>query len=154
MKHPGIWPQFYTATIQNWKPLLSKDEYKSITTDCLAFLVNDNRIVLNAFVVMNNHVHLIWQPLHQYSLTQMQSSFMSFTAKSIIKNLALNNPDLLESIRVHKHDRRFQVWKREPLSIELFTQNVFIQKLNYIHNNPVMAGLVSSAEEYAFSSAA
>ena len=91
---------------------------------------------------------------HQYSLTQIQSSFMSFTAKSIIKKLAVNDPDLLESLRVHKHDRIFQVWKREPLSIELFTQTVFIHKLNYIHNNPVMAALVSSAEAYEFSSAA
>ena len=70
MKYPIIWPQFFTATIQNWKPLLKDDEYKNIITECLNFLVNEKRIELSAFVVMSNHVHLIWQPLrHIYAHT-------------------------------------------------------------------------------------
>ena len=46
-----------------------------------------------------------------------------------------------------------QIWKREPLSIELFTEKAFLQKLEYIHQNPVAAGLVKFAEEYKYSSA-
>ena len=40
VNYPIIWPQFFTATIQNWKPLLKDDEYKNIITECLSFLVN------------------------------------------------------------------------------------------------------------------
>ena len=107
MKYPSIWPQFFTATIQNWKPLLKDDEYKSIITECLHFLVNEKRIELSAFVVMSNHVHLIWQPLQHYTLTQIQTSFMTYTAKAIKLKLAFEDPDLLEQLRVNKYDRKY-----------------------------------------------
>lgn len=153
MKYPTIWPQFFTATIQNWKHLLKDDEYKDIIVECLKFLTKDGRIELNAFVVMSNHVHLIWQPLHHYTLTQIQTSFMTHTAKAIKKKLALAKPDILEQLKVNKYDRIYQIWKREPLSVELFTEKTFLQKLEYIHENPVAAGLVNFAEEYKYSSA-
>ena len=54
---------------------------------------------------------------------------------------------------MNKYDRTYQIWKREPLSIELFTEKVFMQKLEYIHQNPVIAGLVNFAEAYKYSSA-
>ena len=153
MKYPVIWPQFCTATIQNWKQLLKEDEYKGIIIECLKFLVKEQRIKLNAFVLMSNHVHIIWQPLQEYTLTQIQSSFMTQTAKVIKKKLALENPEVLEQLRVNKYDRTYQIWKREPLSVELFTEKAFLQKLEYIHENPVNAGLVNLAEEYKYSSA-
>ena len=108
---------------------------------------------MNAFVLMSNHVHIIWQPLQEYTLTQIQSSFMTQTAKVIKKKLALENPEVLEQLRVNKYDRTYQIWKREPLSVELFTEKAFLQKLEYIHENPVNAGLVNFAEEYKYSSA-
>ena len=151
MKYPVIWPQFYTATIQNWKQLLKEDEYKDFIIECLKFLVKKQRIELNAHVVMCNHVHIIWQPLQQYTLSQIQSSFMTQTAKAIKKKLALEDPDGLEQLRVNKYDRTYQVWKREPLSIKLFTEKAFMQKLEYIHENPVAAGWVKFAEEYKYS---
>ena len=153
MHYPTIWPHYFTATIHNWDSLLKQDDYKDIIIDCLSFLVNDNRVEVNAFVIMSNHVHIIWQPLQQYTLTQIQTSFMVYTAKSIKKKLLEKNPDLLKGHKVNKYDRAYQIWKREPLSVELFTEKVFIQKLEYIHQNPVMAGLANFAEEYHYSSA-
>lgn len=63
MNLPTIWPQFFTATILNWKHLLKDDEYKDIIIDCLKFLIDDKRIEVNAFIIISNHVHIIWQPL-------------------------------------------------------------------------------------------
>ena len=153
MDLPTIWPQFFTATIQNWKHLLKDDQFKQIIIDCLKFMVDDKRIELNAFVVMSNHIHLIWQPLSHHTLTQIQTTLLTNTAKAIKKKLAENNPDLLEQLKVKKYDRKYQVWKRESLSIELFTEKVFLQKLDYIHQNPVVAGLVNNEEDYKYSSA-
>jgi REP element-mobilizing transposase RayT len=136
----------------NWQHLLKEDEYKDILIDCLRFLVDDKRIELNAFTIMSNHVHIIWQPLQHYTLTQIQTSFMTYTAKAIKKKLLNDKPDVLETLKVNKYDRTYQVWKREPLSIELFTEKAFMQKPDYIHNNAVAAGLVGSAEEYKYSS--
>ncbi len=153
MKFPTIWPQFFTATIQKWNNLLKDDEYKDIVVDCLKFLVRENRVEVNAFVIMSNHVHIIWQPLQHYTLTQIQTSFTTYTAKRIMKKLAESRPGILEEIKVNKHDRKHQVWKRESLNVELFTESTFMQKLNYIHQNPFAAGLVTNPEDYKYSSA-
>ncbi len=64
----------------------------------------------------------------------------------------IKNP-LIEQCRVNKADREYQVWKRKPLSIELRSESVFVQKLEYIHYNPVKAGLCNFPEEYHYSSA-
>lgn len=151
--YPTEWPQFFTATIRNWMPLLATDQFKDIIVDCLKFMVKEKRIRLNAFVVMNNHIHLIWQPLAGQTLTSIQLSFMKFTAQQIKFILEKNNPALLEQCRVNKTDRQYQIWKRKPLSIELSSDKVFFQKFDYIHYNPVNAGLCSYPEEYHYSSA-
>ena len=59
MNYPVFWPQFYTATILEWKPLLKQDKYKDVIIESLRFLVFEKRINLYAFVIMSNHVHLI-----------------------------------------------------------------------------------------------
>ena len=153
MIYPTIWPQFFTATILNWNHLLKEDEYKDIIIDCLKFLVGGKRVEVSAFIIMSNHVHILLQPLQHYTLSQIQTSFMTHTAKAIKKKLSENKPDLLETLKVNKYDRTYQIWKREPLCVELFTEKVFMQKLQYIHDNAIAAGLVSFAEEYKYSSA-
>jgi putative transposase len=58
MKYPVFWPQFYTATLLEWKPLLKHDKHKNVVIETLCFLVNDKRISLYAFVIMSNHICL------------------------------------------------------------------------------------------------
>ncbi|HMI78807.1 MAG TPA: hypothetical protein VK484_08435 [Ferruginibacter sp.] len=67
--------------------------------------------------------------------------------------LIKNDKAVLEQFKVDKYDRTYQVWKREPLSVELRTAAVFDQKLDYIHYNPVEAGLCIYTEDYHYSSA-
>src|SRR5687768_2086896 len=119
------WPQFYTATILNWNPILTTDGYKNIIIECLQFLVKNKRIELNAFIIMNNHIHIIWGPINNYSLTEIQLSFMKYTSNKIIARMQRLHDDKLILFRVNKYDRKYQIWKRESLSIELFTPSVF-----------------------------
>ena len=153
ISYPTIWPQFFTASIQQHFHLLKDDRYKDIIISSLKFLVDDKRIDLSAFVIMSNHAHIIWQPLQHYSLTDIQASFMRHTAKQILKKLETENPQLKENLKVNKYDRDYQVWKREPLSIELYNEKTFLQKPEYIHYNPVVAKLVALPEDYKYSSA-
>jgi putative transposase len=60
---------------------------------------------------------------------------------------------VLEHFKVDAADREYQVWERNPLSIELRTDKVYRQKLEYIHSNPVRAGMCKFQEEYKYSSA-
>ena len=106
---PTEWPQYFTASIRNWLPLLGSDKYKNIVTESLNFIVKDKRIELNAFVVMDNHIHLIWQPLAGQTLSSIQLSFMKFTAQKIKFALALDNPALLAQCKVDKIDREYQI---------------------------------------------
>ena len=145
--------QFFTATIYEWNHLLSDDNHKDIIIDSLKFLVTDKRIELNAFVIMSNHIHLIWQPLFSFSPSGIQASFMKYTAQQLKRSLIKNDAEALANFKVNKHDREYQIWKREPLSIELISEDLFKQKLEYIHYNPVKAGLCEKPEDYYYSSA-
>ncbi len=71
----------------------------------------------------------------------------------IIKDLRNHHTAVLEKFLVKASDRKYQIWERNPLSISLWNQNVFQQKLEYIHNNPVAAGLCELASDYDYSSA-
>ena len=139
--YPEYWPQFYTATIYQWQHLLAEDKHKDIIVDSLKFLVTEKRIELNAFVIMSNHIHLIWQPMFGFTPSNIQASFMKYTAQQLKRSLSKNNIEALGS------------FKREPLGIELISPAVFEQKIDYIHYNPVIADLCINPEDYHYSSA-
>ena len=145
--------QFFTATIYQWNHLLANDHHKDIIVESLRFLVAGKRIELNAFVIMSNHIHLIWQPLIGFTPSEVQASFMKYTAQQLKRSLLKNDKEWLESFKVNKYDREYQIWKREPLSIELISEELFKQKLEYIHYNPVKAGICEKPEDYYYSSA-
>ena len=130
------YPYFYTATILEWKHLLKPDKYKDIIIQSLYFLSKQNKIKVFGLVIMPNHIHLIWQILDGNTLNKIQLSFMKYTAQQIKADLAVNHPLVLEKFKVISKDRKYQIWERNPLSIQLFSKEVLEQKLNYIHNNP------------------
>ena len=149
------YPQFFTATILQWKHLLKDDKCKQIVLNSMKFLVEAKRVTIYSFVIMPNHIHLIWQIHKGDSLSKVQQSFLKYTAQQIKSYLAEKNPTLLEECRVDAADRAYQIWERNPLSIDLFSHPVLMQKLDYIHNNPVQAKwlLAELPEGYRWSSA-
>jgi putative transposase len=153
MNYATEWPQFYTATILNWKHILEEDKYKNIIVESLQFCVKENKVKLYAFVVMSNHIHLVWQQISPTTRTKLQHSFMTFTAQKIKEDLQKNIPILLESFKVNAKDRMYQIWERNPLTVDLFLPKVFHQKIEYVHYNPIKAGLCTTAEDYYYSSA-
>jgi putative transposase len=145
--------QFMTATIKKWKRLLKPDKYKIIVLQILKQLVHDNKIILYAYCVMDNHIHLIWQITGDHNPAEVRKSFFESTAKSFKNDLLAYHPNVLKLFVSTQKDRNYHFWKRRPLSIDLFTNYVIFQKLDYIHNNPVNAGLCKYPEQYEFSSA-
>ncbi len=148
-------PQFFTATILEWKHLLKPDEYKHIIVESLLFLKKGGSIVVNAFVIMPNHIHLIWQIQDGYKQEKIQMRFLKYTAQQMKFKLIDTNNKLLEKFFVGARDREYQFWERNPLSFDLWTEAFFIQKLIYIHNNPLKDpwNLVQYPEDYKYSSA-
>ena len=146
-------PVFFTATIKDWKLLLKPDKYKIIILEKLKQLVEDNKIILHAYCIMHNHIHLIWQIKSDVSVSEIQKDFLEGTAKKFKTDLELHHPKVLKLFCSTQKDRSYHFWKRRPLSIDLYTPAVFEQKIDYIHNNPVTAGLCEFPEQYHFSSA-
>ena len=113
--YPTHWPQFYTVTILEWKHLLKPDKYKDIIIQSLQYLTANKQITLYAFVIMSNHIHLIWQALAGKTPEQIQHSFMKFTAQQIKFDLVENHPLVLDKFRVNAKDRLYQFWERNSL---------------------------------------
>lgn len=80
---------FFTATILEWKPLLSNDVYKDLVVDSLRFHVLNNRIQLNAFVIMNNHLHLIWHILQPYKREDVHRDFSGLRQRPSLNILSI-----------------------------------------------------------------
>ncbi|MGY3212643.1 transposase [Mucilaginibacter sp. HD30] len=147
--------QFFTATILEWKHLLKPDKFKDIVINSLLFLKNEKSIVVYGFVIMPNHIHLIWQIQDGFKREAVQQRFLKFTGQQLKFELTKTYPDWLTDFKVNAKDREYQIWERNSLSVDLWSQAVFEQKLKYIHNNPVQEKwqLVQYSEEYKYSSA-
>jgi len=130
-----------------------KRDRKEIICASLKFLVDDNRIILYAYCIMDNHIHLIWQVKGRWTSSDIKRDFLKYTAHQFKRNLQKYRPVELENYRATQNDRKYQIWERNALCVELFTPAVCDQKLDYIHNNPVKAGICDSPEQYYFSSA-
>jgi REP element-mobilizing transposase RayT len=145
---------FYTATILNWKPLLQADDFKQIVLDSLAYLVKDQKIKVYGFVIMPNHIHLIWENITANGKEMPYTSFMKFTGHQFLTELRRTNSNMLEQFKVNRNSRAHQFWQRNALPIRLYDRKILEQKLNYIHLNPLQEhwSLVSDPNDYYYSS--
>src|SRR4029079_9885314 len=95
----------------------------------------------------------VWQINAGVKKEKLQRDFLRFTAQKIQKDLMRCHPKVLAHFLVNASDRKYQFWERNALSIEIWSEKVLRQKLNYIHENPVRAGLCRFPEQYKYSSA-
>ena len=114
-----------------------------------------------AFVLMPNLYMYIACPANfpgqiqdAFERSKVQQSFLKYTAQKMKFRLIDTKDSSLDSYKVKASDRAYQFWERNPLSIDLWSRPVFIQKLKYMHNNPVQAHwkLCTFPEEYKYSS--
>jgi putative transposase len=147
------YPQFFTATNLEWKRLLNRDEYKDIIIDSLRYLVKEKRVVIYGFVIMSNHIHIIWQMQAGIKRDNVQRDFLKHTALQFKGDMLKHYPGELAAYIVNAKDRKYQFWERNSLSVDIWSERVLIQKLKYIHENPVRAGLCKYPDEYKYSSA-
>ena len=146
---------FFTATITKWRNLLQPDKYKQVILDSLRHLVINGKIAVYGFVIMPNHIHLIWELLEMNGKELPHASFMKYTSHQFQKDLRMKHPDILEMFKVDLETRQYHFWQRDSMPIYIYTPKVVFQKLEYIHNNPVRGkwSLAESPESYSFSSA-
>ena len=77
---------------------MQKDIYKQIMIEALQRRVQNDQLTINAFVIMPNHLHVIWQIHDGINKADFLRDFMKFTARSILKFMFMNDDPLLESL--------------------------------------------------------
>jgi len=148
---------FWTDTIKDWKNLLNKDKYKQLIIDVWKDLVDKGLIKVYAFVIMPNHLHVVWELLELNGKEKPHASFNKATSHEMVKDLKLRHPQVLLYFksRNDQRDRSHRIWQRDPLAILMDSQKKVEQKIDYIHDNPLQEkwNLAQYPEDYFWSSA-
>ena len=128
---------FWTITINKWQHLLMPDENKAIIMDSLQWLVQSELVKIYGYVVMSNHLHLIWEQLKMNGKEFPKNSFEKFAAKTFINNIKASNDGSLSNYAITAVDRQHNIWQRDPLAIQILNKEMAAQKLGYMHLNPM-----------------
>lgn len=146
---------FWTSTIYQWKHLLKQNKYKQKIIDCLRYLSEKGKVKVYGFVIMPNHIHLLWEMIDVNGKELPHASFQKYTAHAIQADLRTNHPEMLTRFKVDEPQRSFRIWQRDPLAIHIQGEKMAVQKLEYIHFNPLQShwNLCRDPEEYYYSSA-
>jgi len=153
--HEGQQPHFLTCTIVEWIPLFSSPPLVEIVYDSWRFLQQHERLEIFAYVIMENHLHLV---ASSPDLSKEIGDFKSFTARQIIDYLKEKNAhrvlrQLARAKARHKKDRTYQVWQEGSHPQQIQGEAMMRQKIEYIHNNPVKRGYVDNPVHWRYSSA-
>ena len=151
---------YMTFQVIDWVDTFSRKIYRDILIDSMKFCQRKMGLEIYAYVIMTNHVHVIWRAGNG-NLSEVVREFKKFTGRTIIETIR-NEPESRRDWMLKRFEfaaRRnvrnsfHQFWTHENHPVELFSNKFIKQKLNYIHMNPVRAGWVERPEEYLYSSA-
>ncbi len=152
---------FLTFTVVGWIDIFSRRIYRDVLIDSLDYARKKKGLLLHAYVIMTNHIHLLARAKEDYKLSAIVRDFKKFTSKRIYE--LLDNPEesrrewmktiFLKAGYLNKDNETFQLWKQDNHPVAVYSDYVINQKMNYIHNNPVKAGFVANPEDWIYSSA-
>ena len=152
---------FITFTTTAWIDVFTRPIYRHIMLDSIKHCQEKKGLLLYAWVLMSNHIHMIAGADKGNALNNIIRDMKKFTSQEI-RNTIINEPEsrkhwMLNLMRLrgktHPKKIEYKFWKDNYDCIELFTSDFFEQKLNYIHDNPVRAEIVEEPHHYLYSSA-
>ncbi len=153
---------FVSFSVVEWLDVFTRMEYKNILLDSLAYCRKEKGMVIYAWCIMTNHIHLVFSSQSDRKPELLLGDFKRFTSKAIVKAIKTNPKEsrkafLLEMFRKagqkSSNVKQYQFWRHDNKPIELWSNKVISEKINYIHQNPVEAGIVQNPEDYLYSSA-
>jgi REP element-mobilizing transposase RayT len=148
-------PAYYlTSVTHNRLPIFQKDELKQIVCNAFDEARRSGGIMIFAYVVMPDHTHLLTDNARE--IKDVLRFMNGISAKRVIDYLKTGKHESsLEKLRIQQRDREYKhsVYQHYPNAIRITGEDAFMEKVNYIHLNPVRAGLVKLPDEYQYSSA-
>lgn len=155
-------PYFVSFAVVEWLDVFTRNEYKDILIESLSYCQKEKGMEIYAWVIMTNHVHLVFRSVKDIPPGQLLGSFKKYTSKAVVKAIDKNQREsrkklLLEVFKrngaKNSNVKQNQFWRQNNKPIELWSRKVISQKIKYIHNNLVDQGLVFRPEDYQYSSA-
>jgi putative transposase len=153
---------YMTFTVVGWIDVFSRQCYRDFVIESFKYCQQHKGMHLHAYVIMTNHVHLIVSADEGFSISNFVRDCKKYTAKQILDDIAANGIESRREWMLHqfeyyasRHSRneKYQLWEHDNHFVELSSPAFTQQKIDYIHQNPVRAGLVYRAEDYVYSSA-
>ncbi len=153
---------FITTTVVDWIDIFTRPKYKHIILESLTYCQQKKGMEIYAWVLMSNHLHMIVSSQTETPVNDILRDFKKYTSKRIIAEL---ENDTEESRREWMMDRfrfaanrdkkiqGYKFWQEGYYPEQVYLYDFYLQKLNYIHRNPVRQEYVERPEDYWYSSA-
>lgn len=152
---------FISFATVNWIDVFIRSSYFSCIIESLEYCRKNKGMEIYGYVIMPSHIHLIFRSSFN-DPSGLLRDFKGFTAKKMLKSI-IENPGesrkewmlniFKKAGEKNSNVENMQFWQQNNHPIEIWSSEVFQQKLNYIHNNPVKAGFVVNANNWKYSSA-
>ena len=147
---------YITSNIYNRLHIFTRPSFIIPILDSLNYYRYQYDCKLVGYVIMPDHIHLLIWPTIEKAVTDFMRDFKRFTSGRITRQAKVeNNADWIkrfEEAGTATERAEYKVWQDSFWEQSIYTEEFLRQKLNYIHLNPVRAGLVNSVEEYPYSS--
>ena len=149
------------ATVE-WVDVFTRPVYKEVIVESLKYCQQNKGMVLYAWCLMTNHVHMILSSNGSNKQEDIIRDFKKFTSKRYLELIESNSNKSRRNWMLwifksaggkNSNNTTYQFWRQDNHPIELDSNKLMDQKLEYIHNNPVVEGIVDIPEEYLYSSA-
>jgi REP-associated tyrosine transposase len=152
---------YLTITAVSWIDLFTRSKNKEILINSLQYCRENKGLELYSYCIMTNHLHLICRAKVGFNLSDIIRDFKRHTAKYLLKTIKTEPESrrewllklMTEAGSTNKKNKEYQVWRQDNHPVELYSNKLIDQKLDYIHDNPVVAGIVEKPFEYLYSSA-
>ncbi|MFC7346554.1 transposase [Chryseobacterium zhengzhouense] len=153
---------FISFAVAGWLDVFIRNEYKEILLESLRFCQKNKGLEIHAWCIMSSHVHLIFRSVNGQKPELLIGDFKRSTSKAIVQTIKENPTErrkeflldfFLREDSKSSNVKQYQFWRHDNKPTELWSNHVINQKINYVHQNPVEAGLVFRAEDYRYSSA-
>ncbi|MBU4256835.1 transposase [Patescibacteria group bacterium] len=151
---------FITFTILDWKHIFISDKYCSLVYKWFDYMRDKYGNKIYGYAIMPNHLHCIIKlSTTAPDISKVVQNAKRFLAYGIVAQLKEDgNREMLNFFKAKadvKSNAKHKVFKKRFDSLIIQSQKFFLQKLNYIHNNPCHEkwNLAENPEEYLYSSA-
>ena len=147
---------YITSVTYNRLKIFTQPAFVILLIDSLNYYRYQYSCKIIGYVIMPDHVHLLILPRDEKAVTDFMRDFKRFTSGRIARQAKVEGKidwlSIFESAGTETDRAEYKVWQDSFWEQSIYTKHFLKQKLDYIHLNPVRAGIVESAAEYPYSS--